>query len=261
MTVLACFAVLGWNSVAASAEAAPTATRASPTALPPPTPSPAPTPTPSPTSYVRFIEADLLAGERVANAYVPNLTGRITNRLRAAAEFKFFGTNFFEFEYRRWDAVHPAGFVTEPLTLRPAFVSAARYREQDVLVNTSIIGAQHTYLTTSMFAHANDDGDPNLHADFGFGLERLPDPSKPASLFFSYLYYPEVTGRLSVPTGSPPANLRYELESYTLGGALAAHKAPVFLTAGIVADHYLRKQNAAADATHFALQLGVASRL
>jgi hypothetical protein len=209
---------------------------------------------------VRFVEADVLPGERVANAYVPNLTGRITNRLRATAEFKFLGTNFLEFEYRRWDAVHPAGFVTKPLTLAPTFVPAARYHDEDVLVNNSIIGGQHTYLATSTFIHSSNDGDPNLHADLGFGLERLPDPSRTASLFFSYFYYPELTGNISVPAGIPRANLRYKLESYNLGGALATPKTPFFLTAGIVADHYLRKQNAASDATHFSTQLGLGSR-
>jgi hypothetical protein len=54
---------------------------------------------------VRFVEADVLPGERVANAGDPHLTGPVTNRLRAAAEFKFFGSNFFELEYRRWDIV------------------------------------------------------------------------------------------------------------------------------------------------------------
>jgi hypothetical protein len=222
-----------------------------------PSPAPVPAPSPTPTAYVRFVEADLLPGERVANAYVPKLTGPITNRLRVTVEYQFFGSNFLEFEYRRWDDVHPTGFVLEPLTLAPTFIPAARYRDQDVIFNNSLVGRQHTYLATSTFVHSGNDGDPNLHADLGFGLERLPDPSKVASLFGSYFYYPEVTGKISVPAGVPRANLRYKLQSFNLGGALAVGKTPSFLTAGIIADHYLRKQNAAADATHFSTQLGV----
>jgi hypothetical protein len=229
------------------------------------TPSPAPSPSVSPTpvarTYVRFVEADVLPGERVANAYVPHRTGRITNRLRAAFEFKFFGPNFLEFEYRRWDALHPGGFVTEPLTLTPIFVPAARYTEQDVLINNSIVGRGHTYLATSTLIHSSTDGDPNLHADLGLGVERLPDPTKTASLFFSYFYYPEVTGKISLPPGAPAANLRYKFESYNVGGALVVPNTPVFLTAGVVADHYLRKQNAASDATHFSTQLGIGAHL
>ena len=36
---------------------------------------------------------------------------------------------------------------------------------------------------------------------------------------------------------------------------------PLFLAAGIVADHYLRKQNAASDATHFSTQVGIGAHL
>jgi hypothetical protein len=229
------------------------------------TPAPAPTasgsPTPASEKYVRFVEADLLPGERVANAYAPHRTGRITNRLRAALEYKFFGSNFVEFEYRRWNDVHPAGVVTQPLTLTEAFVPAARYTEQDVLINNSIVGRGHTYLATSTLIHSSNDGDPNLHADFGFGVERLPDPTKTASLFLSYFYYPEVTGKIGVPAGVPAHNLRYKVENYNVGGTLAVPNTPVFVTAGIVADHYLRKQNAASDATHFSTQLGIGAHL
>jgi hypothetical protein len=225
------------------------------------TPSPAPTPsasaTPVPQTYVRFVEADVLPGERVTNAYAPNLTGRITNRLRAALEFKFFGPNFLELEYRRWDADHPTGFVTQPLTLTPVFVPAARYTEQDVLINNSIIGRGHTYLATSTLMHSSNDGDPNLHADLGFGVERLPDPTRSASLFFSYYYYPEVTGKIGVPPGAPTANLRYKVENYNVGGTLGVPNTPMFVTAGVVADHYLRKQNAASNAKHVSTQLGL----
>ncbi len=93
------------------------------------------------------------------------------------------------------------------------------------------------------------------------GVERLPDPTKNASLFFSYDYYPEVTGKLGVPAGIPAANLRYKAENYNVGGALAVPSTPVFLTAGIAADHYLRKQNAASDATHFSTQVGIGAHL
>ena len=154
---------------------------------------------------MRFVEADLLPGERVANAYAPHLTGSVTNRLRAAGEYKFFGRKFIEFEYRRWDGVHPAGFVTQPLTLTPTFVTAARYTEQDAFLNSSIIGRGHTYLATSTLIHSSNDGDPSLRANLGFGIERLPDPTEAASLFFSYFYYPEVTGKIAVPPGDPTA--------------------------------------------------------
>jgi hypothetical protein len=70
-----------------------------------------------------------------------------------------------------------------------------------------------------------------------------------------------VTGKLSVPAGVPAANLRYKVENYNVGGALAVPNTPVFLTAGIVGDHYLRKQNAASDATHFSPQLGIGAHL
>jgi hypothetical protein len=252
-TGLVCLAVLAALRAVAPARAETT------------TPSPAPTlaasPTPVPPTYVRFVEADVLPGERVANAYAPHVTGRVTNRLRAAIEFKFFGPNFLEFEYRRWDAVHPTGFVTQPRTLTPIFVPAARYTQQDVLVNNSIIGRGHTYLATSTLIHSSNDSDPNLHADLGFGIERLPDPTKTASLFFAYFYYPEVTGKISVPPGVPAANLRYKCENYNVGGTLGVPNTPLFLTAGVVADHYLRKQNAASDATHFATQLGIGAHL
>jgi hypothetical protein len=251
-TGLVCLAVL-----AAHWAIAPAAARTTPSTAPTPSASP----TPVPHTYVRFVEADLLPGERVANAYAPHRTGRITNRLRAALEFKFFGPNFLEFEYRRWDAVHPTGFVAQPLTLTPIFVPAARSTEQDVLINNSIVGRGHTYLSTSTLTHSSDDGDPNLHADLGFGVERLPDPTKTASVFFSYFYYPEVTGKISVPPGVPAANLRYKVENYHVGGTLAVPNTPVFLTAGVIADHYLRKQNAASDATHFSTQLGIGAHL
>jgi hypothetical protein len=244
----ACFAVLAAFTMAEPAAADVSVVEA---------PSPAPSASPMRASYVRFVEADVLPGERVANAGDPHLTGPVTNRLRAAVEFRFFGSNFFELEYRRWVAVHPAGFITQPFTLTPAFVPAARYHDQDVAINNSIAGRQHTYLATSTFLHSSNDGTPNVHADLGFGLERLPDPAKPASLFFSYFYYPEVTGKIAVPAGTPAANLRYKLENYNLDGALAVPKTPVFVTAGLVADHYLRKQNAPSDATHFSAQLGI----
>jgi hypothetical protein len=224
---------------------------------PPATPAPTASPTPVPATYLRFLEADVLPGERVANAYSPHLTGRITNRLRAAVEYKFLGRNFIEVEYRRWDVVHPAGFVTQPLTLASTFVPAARYRENDTFFNDSIVGSGHRYLATSTMLHSSNDGDPNLHADLGFGVERLPDPTKSASIFFSYFYYPEVTGKIAVPAGVPAANLRYKVQNYNFGGALAVPHTPAFLTAGIVADHYLRKQNAASDATHVSAQLGI----
>jgi hypothetical protein len=245
-TALVCLAVVAFLGAVARAGAQTT-----------PSPDPSPRPTHVPQTYLRFVEADVLPGERVANAYVPHLTGRITNRLRATLEFKFFGPNVLEFEYRRWDAVHPTGFVTQPLTLTPAFVPAARYTEQDVLINNSIVGRGHTYLATSTLIHSSNDGGPNLHAGLGFGIERLPDPTKTASLFFSYFYYPEVTGKISVPPGVPAANLRYKIENYTFGGTLRVPNTPAFLTAGVVADHYLRKQNAASDATHFSTQLGI----
>jgi hypothetical protein len=126
-----------------------------------------------------------------------------------------------------------------------------------VFFNNSIVGRQHTYLATSTFVHSSSDGQPNVHADIGFGLERLPDPSKAASLFGSYYFYPEVTGKIGGAVGMPDANLRYKLESYTLGGALAVPKTPAFVSAGLVAEHYLRKQNAPSDATYFSTALGI----
>jgi hypothetical protein len=81
-----------------------------------------------------------------------------------------------------------------------------------------------------------------------------PVPSPSAS------YYPQVTGKISVPAGVPSANLRYKLEDYNLGGVLAVPKTRIFLSAGIVADHYLRKQNAVSDATHFSTHLGIGTR-
>jgi hypothetical protein len=247
-TALACLAVL-----AALGAVAPAGADTPPAAAPTTSASPSPVRD----TYLRFVEADVLPGERVADAYAPHLTGRITNGLRATAEYRFLGRNFVEFAYRRYDAVHPAGFVTQPLTLTPTFVPAARFAEQDVLINSSIVGRGHTYLATSTLIHSSNDGDPNLHADLGFGVERLPDPTKTVSLFFSYFYYPEVTGKISVPAGAPAANLRYKVENYNVGGALTVPNTPLFLTAGIVGDHDLRKQNAASDATHFAPQLGI----
>jgi hypothetical protein len=224
-----------------------------------PTPTPAPSQTTVPHTYVRFAEADLLLGERTANAADPHLTGPTTNRLRATAEFKSFAhnDNFLELEYRRFDANHPAGLVTQPLTQTPKFVPAARYSEQDILINNGIIGVGHTYLATSTFLHTSNDGNPNLHATFGLGVERLPDPSKNASLYFSYYYYPELTGKLTVPPGVAGAHLRYKLENYTFGGALTVPNTRVLLTAGFIADHYLRKENAPSDATDFSPQLGI----
>jgi hypothetical protein len=233
---LACFAVLAALGVVAPAGA---------DTPPSPPPATSASPSPVPATYLHEIEADALPGERVANAYAPHLTGPITNRLRAALEYKFFGRNFLEFEYRRWEDVQP--------------VPAARYTEHDVLINSSIVGRGHTYLATSTLIHSSNNGDPNLHADFGIGVERLADPTKSASLYFSYFYYPEVTGTIAVPAGTPAANLRYKVETYNAGGALAVPNTPVFLTAGIVADHYLRKQNAVSDATHFSPQVGIAA--
>ncbi len=221
-------------------------------------PAPASSASPAPAaSYARFVEADLLLGERVANAADPHLTGPVTNRLRAVGEYKFFGPNFLEFEYHRFDAVHPAGFVTQPLTGISIFVPSARLREQDLSFNNSLVGIAHTYLATSTFLHTSNDGNPNVHADFGVGVERLPDPSKSASLYGSYYYYPEVTGKISVPPGVPGAHLRYKLENYTFGGALAVPQTRVLLTAGFIADHYLRKENAPSNVTDFSPQLGI----
>jgi hypothetical protein len=54
---------------------------------------------------------------------------------------------------------------------------------------------------------------------------------------------------------------RYKVENYNVGAALAVPNTPLFLAAGIVADHYLRKQNAASDATHFSTQVGIGAHL
>jgi hypothetical protein len=225
-----------------------------------PTPAPSPSAPPVPPTYVRFVEADVLPGERVANGSTPNLVGRITNSLRAAAEYRFLGSNYIAFEYRRWSPYHPAGNVTQPVTATPAFVPAQRFTEQDVFINSSVWGRAHTYLATSSFIHSSNDGLPTLHADLGFGLERLPDPTRPASLFFSYFYYPEVHGRIAQP-GVPAAFLRYKVQTYRVGGSLAVPSTPVFLTAGIIGDHYLAKQNAPSNATHTSATLGIGFRL
>jgi hypothetical protein len=99
-----------------------------------------------------------------------------------------------------------------------------------------------------------------LHADLGIGFERLPDPTKRVSLFGSYYYYPEVTGKLAEIDGSRP-NLRYKLQTFRLGGSLALPPERVFLTANLIADHYLRKENAPGDATHTSASLGIGYRL
>jgi hypothetical protein len=225
-----------------------------------PAPEPSPSATPVPATYVRFVEADVLPGERVANPSTPNLVGRITNSLRAAVEYRFLGSNFIELDYRRWSPYHPAGNVTQPVTNTPAFVPAQRFTEQDVFVNSSLWGRNHTYLATSTFIHSSNDGLPTLRADLGFGLERLPDPSRPASLFFSYFYFPEVHGRIAQP-GIPAAYLRYKVQAYRFGGALSVPQTPLFLTAGITGDGYIAKQNAASNATHTSATLGIGVHL
>jgi hypothetical protein len=214
-----------------------------------------------PATYVRLIEVDLLPGERVANAAVPHLTGSVTNRLRATVEYRFLGRNFIEFAYRRWDDRHPDGFITEPLGLGRPLVPSARFSDQDVLINSSIVGREHTYLATSTFIHSGTGADPNVHGEFGAGIERLPDPTKNASLFGSYFYYPEVTGTIGVPAGVPGGRLRYKVENYDLGGTLAIPHEPLFLAAGFAGNHYLRKQNAVLGETHATAVLGLGVHL
>jgi hypothetical protein len=214
----------------------------------------------TPPTYVRFVDAELLLGERVANSLSPNLTGPITNSLRAGAEYKFFGRNFAELEYRRWNVDHSSGLVTQPATGAQTFVPARRFSEEDVIFNSSLYGLGYTYLSTSTIIHSNNEGLPTVHSAFGFGLERLPDPTRAASLFGSYYYFPEVSGKLSLPDGTRP-NLRYKLQTFRFGGSLAIPQTNAFLTANLVADHYLRKENAPGNATHTSASLGIGYHL
>jgi hypothetical protein len=219
-------------------------------------PTAAPTAAPTKPTYIRFVEAELLLGDRVANSYAPNVTGRITNSIRAESEFKFLARSFAEFDYRRWSVDHPSGFVTQPLLNGSTFVPQQRFSEQDVTFNNGVVGVGHTYLATSTIIHSTSENLPTLHSSFGLGIEKLPDPTRPLSLFGSFYYYPEVSGKLAEDDGSRP-KLRYKLETFRFGGALAIPQTRLFLTASLLADHYLRKENAPGDATHTSASLGV----
>lgn len=262
----------------------------------PQAPSPTATATPAAAAkpvppYVRFVAVDLSLAPRTANEFTPHLTGRTTQSIRFALEYRplvvkigkisLFGRSrsFVEGEYRRFNYPHDGGPVpyaqgtpcSAPGGLGPmsgnsgcvtpiggsgsAYANATNLTEEEFALHQSIIGVGHTYIASGLFARRNHYGYPTLRSNFGIGIEALPDLSKKAALYGSAFYYPEVTGFYTPPAGAA-YRLRYKLFTYRVGGTLALGKVP-FLDAGYIADHYIGKQNAPAAVTHGALQLGI----
>ena len=264
------------------------------TSAPSATPQPSPAPTAAPPrpsiAYVRFVAADLSLAPRVANEFTPHLTGRTTQSIRVAFEYKITppkflggfgrGRSFVEGEYQRYAYPHDGGPFPfpqgtpcsprgglEPSSGNPgcvtpiggigsAYANAAILTEEEFALHSSVYGIGHTYISTGLFARRNKYGYPTLRSNFGIGIERLPDPSRLASLYGSAYYYPEVTGNYS-PPGGTQQRLRYKLFTYRFGGTLSLPRTPIFLDAGYIASHYIGKQNAPSDSTYGAIQIGI----
>jgi hypothetical protein len=251
-----------------------------------PSPVPAPSPSASPRFYDRFASVDLLLTPKVANAFAANSDEPVTQSLRAAFEFRFFGRSFAEAEYLRWIVSHPSGGYTgiangtvcnapggrPPIVGNPGcvtavggatsvYVNAAQFREQDVIVNSSLIGLGNSinYIATSALLRSNNYGYPNLSAGFGIGAERLPDMRKKADISGYFYYYPELHGKYTLPNGSQ-VNLRYKAAVWRITGDLKVPKSPLFLQLGFIGDRSLVKENAPSNSTHSSLTLGFGGR-
>ena len=274
---------------APAAPAAPGPTTAAATPLPSASATPAPAPV---LPYARFIAVDLSLAPRVANEFTPSRTGRTTQSIRVAFEYKLTlpiisrighvsaRRSFVEGEYQRFNYPHDGGPLSfangtpcsgrggpgpssgNPGCVTPiggngsAYVNNAYLSEEEFALHQSLIGWGHYYVATGLYARRNKYGYPTLRSNFGIGLEALPDLAKRATLYGNAFYYPEVTGNYS-PPGGLQQRLRYKLFTYRIGGALTLPNTPFFLDAGFIADHYVGKQNAPASASHSATQLGL----
>ena len=255
------------------------------------TPAPKiPIATPSPTSvgpvkaaYVRFLAADLNLKPAVSNEFNAGKNGSTTQRIRGVLEYRLGargGRNFFEVEYRRWSYPHAAtavgvtngtlcsapggpipnvgdpGCVTTIGGRTSAFVNPTRLSNSELEIRNGLIGfGGHTYIASASRTEFNDYGYPRLKADFGVGLERLPDVNRPFSVFASVYYFPELGGKYGLPNGSD-LRLRYKLISYEGGLDVTIPKSPFFFEVGAMSERYIVKENAPSDISRKALNLG-----
>jgi len=188
--------------------------------------------------YVRFVSVNLNLAPKVYDEFSPGNTGRITQTIRGAVEFNvsLFGHDlrrFFAVEDQRLQYPHLAAEPTArngvpcsapggagPSVRNPgcvsviggngsAYVNTTELSENDLAIHSSIIGSGHTYLAASYLLHTNSYGYPRLNSTFGFGFERLPDLSRPFSLYANAYYYPEVHGSYTTAAGDG-LELRYK---------------------------------------------------
>jgi len=243
-----------------------------PATPPPPTPAPteaptmAPTPAPTATPYKdAFIVGDYIFSPKIYNEFSPGNTGKSGSYSgRAALEFDAFNIPWMiEGDYRQFQYPHNAnppnniniafvpncpsnpGCVTviggQGMTLVPAFTARDQYLEGRLgvrVVNPRVyIGVGYIYKTGNY-------GYPRL-ANWGAGIEKLPDLDQQFSFYASAYYYPNVRGTCGTtvcPTG--PFVLSYNMFTYEVGVNWVPNHSPVYLDLGYLGDNGTNKSNA-----------------
>jgi hypothetical protein len=132
---------------------------------------------------------------------------------------------------------HSSGYV-------PSF--NAQDKELDGRFGVGILPEQKIYLAGSYLWRTNNYGSPFLRGA-GFGLEKLPDLSKPFSIFASFYYYPSVQGNIYDPSLNTTYNEQYRWEKYEGGVDYNVpfdlfKKTGVFIEAGYMGDTGIDKQ-------------------
>jgi hypothetical protein len=252
----------------------PPAPPATPAPTPPPTPAPIitppppPPPTPSPkpkAQFEGFVAGDALFSPKTYNEFSAGQRGDTSLGARAGLTFGIQNLAFLaELQYQQYVFAHVAGGAGCPGD--PGCVTTIGNQGQTFVpaftaINTTDDGRigigffKQFYVVGSYENNYTNYGYPHL-TGVGFGLEKLPDFDHFIDYYGSFLYYPQISGNFTDPSGNG-FQLQYVYYKYQGGITISIPKTPIFLEGGIVGDHGIPKQNAPAVTTDHGIYAGV----
>jgi hypothetical protein len=142
----------------------------------------------------------------------------------------------------------------------PSFI--ARDRDYDVRVGLKLASPRVYVAASYLWRNFDYLGYPTQHG-LGLGLEKLPDLDRPFSVYGNAYFYPTVSGTYTGPTSTYLGSLsgatfawQYRVLKYEAGATYALGQSPFFVEAGFIGDAGSGKENAPANYTHSAIDLG-----
>jgi hypothetical protein len=239
-----------------------------PTAPPPvvtSSPTPVPTPAPKAPAYIAFLQGGVTQG-RISNEYAANEQTKGASWVAAGAYLVDKFAVKVDWRQDTYVTSNNAPMSGAPFTMfntidgGTATVSqfTARQSTLDGRLEYQIFSPK-VYLAASYIQASNHYGNPSL-TGVGGGLEKLPDFTGGLGWYGSFLYYPNVRGTYTVPTGPAAGTnftVAYNIYKYDLGIDYQFGDSPFYIYGGFSGNKYSHKQNAPLDQTHAGPYVGL----